>query len=91
MSRLEETSCQSIKTFQYFTPSYREIIAERDRTIYNENNGSEWDNFEYVINKYSGSDFKRLNDYLREGIVSGGYSERRLKSCLDVFIVLYNI
>ena len=80
MSRLEETQYQSIKTFQYFKPSYREIIAERDRSIYNENNGSEWDNFEYVINKYSGSDFKKLNDYLREGVVSGGYSERRLKS-----------
>ena len=80
MSRLAVSSYQPIKTFQYFTPSYREIISEKDKSIYNENDGSQWDNFEYVINKYTGRDYWCLNDYLRDGVVSGNYTTKELKS-----------
>ena len=40
MSRLAVSSYQPIKTFQYFTPSYKEIIREKDKSIYDENDGS---------------------------------------------------
>ena len=33
MSRIEVSSYQPIKTFQYFTPSYKEIIREKDKKI----------------------------------------------------------
>ena len=81
MSRLAVSSYQPIKTFQYFTPSYKEIIREKDKSIYDENDGSQWDNFEYVINKYTGNDYWVLNDYLRDGVVTDAYyTEKELKS-----------
>jgi hypothetical protein len=81
MSRLAVSSYQPIKTFQYFTPSYKEIIREKDKSIYDENDGSKWDNFEYVINKYTGNDYWVLNDYLRDGVVTdNNYTAKDLKS-----------
>lgn len=79
MSRIEVSSYQPIKTFQYFTPSYKEIIREKDKSIYEENDGSEFDNFEYVINEYSGDDYWKLNNYLRDDVVVG-FSRKRLRS-----------
>ena len=79
MSRIEVSSYQPIKTFQYFTPSYKEIIREKDKSIYEENDGSEYDNFEYVISEYSGDDYWKLNDYLRDDVVKG-FTKKRLRS-----------
>ena len=79
MSRIEVSSYQPIKTFQYFTPSYKEIIREKDKSIYEENDGSEYDNFEYVISEYSGEDYWKLNDYLRDDVVKG-FTKKRLRS-----------
>ena len=80
MSRLEVGAKQTIKTFQYFTDSYKEIIKERDLSFYKtKEQGSELDNFSYVINKYSGNDYWKLNNYLRIGEVSG-FTESELKS-----------
>jgi len=79
MSRIEVSSYQPIKTFQYFTPSYKEIIREKDKSIYEENDGSEFDNFEYVINEYSADDYWKLNNYLRDDVVVG-FSRKRLRS-----------
>ena len=79
MSRIEVSSYQPIKTFQYFTPSYKEIIREKDKSIYEENDGSEYDNFEYVINEYSGDDYWKLNNYLRDDVVNG-FTKKRLRS-----------
>ena len=78
MSRIEVGSYQTIKTFQYFTPSYREIIKEKDKSFY-EYNLSEEDNFDFVINEYSGNDYWCLNNYLRDGSVKK-YDEDDLKS-----------
>ena len=67
MSRLEITSKAPLKTFQYFTDKYREIIKERDKSFYLKNDkGSELDNFAFVINKYTGNDYYKLNQFLRE-------------------------
>ena len=80
MSRLEIGAKQRIVTFQYFTDSYKEIISERDKSFYKtKDQGSELDNFSYVINKYTGNDYWKLNNYLRYGKVSG-FSEDELKS-----------
>ena len=79
MSRIEVSSYQPIKTFQYFTPSYKEIIREKDKSIYEENNGSDLDNFEYVIREYSGNDYWKLNNYLRDDVVNG-FTKKRLRS-----------
>ena len=79
MSRIEVSSYQPIKTFQYFTPSYKEIIREKDKSIYEENDGSDLDNFEYVIREYSGNDYWKLNNYLRDDVVNG-FTKKRLRS-----------
>ena len=79
MSRIEVSSYQPIKTFQYFTPSYKEIIREKDKSIYEENDGSDLDNFEYVIREYSGDDYWKLNNYLRDDVVNG-FTKKRLRS-----------
>ena len=78
MTRLEVGAKKTIKTFQYFTENYRKVINGRDKSFYRYNL-SEEDNFDFVINKYSGDDYWCLNDYLREGDVRK-YSERDLKS-----------
>ena len=78
MSRLEEGAKKSIKTMQYFTDKYKEIIKERDKSFY-DNNKSDLDNFAYVINRYTGYEYWYLNNYLREGKVEG-FSEKDLKS-----------
>ena len=79
MSRIEVSSYQPIKTFQYFTPSYKEIIREKDKSIYEEKDGSYLDNFEYVIREYSGDDYWKLNNYLRDDVVNG-FTKKRLRS-----------
>ena len=56
MSRLEEGAKKSIKTMQYFTDKYKEIIKERDKSFY-DNNKSDLDNFAYVINRYTGYEY----------------------------------
>ena len=89
MSRIEVSSYQPIKTFQYFTPSYKEIIREKDKSIYEENDGSDLDNFEYVIREYSGDDYWKLTNYLRDDVVNG-FTKKRLRSWAYVFIVLCN-
>ena len=81
MSRFEACSELSIKTFQYFTSSYRDIIKERDKDFYKYNT-TDLDNFSFVINKYSGKDYTLLNNYLRDGVVdyNSKYDENDLKS-----------
>ena len=78
MSRLEEGAKKSIKTTQYFTDKYKEIIKERDKSFYN-NNKSDFDNFSYVLNRYTGDEYWYLNNYLRNGKVEG-FTEKELKS-----------
>ena len=81
MTRLEVGSYKPIQTFQYFTPSYKNILKERDKSFYKKNDDD--DNFAFVINKYSGDDYWCLNDYLRYGIVQSGeedFDESDLKS-----------
>ena len=78
MTRLEVGAEKTIKTFQYFTDNYRKVINARDKSFYRYNL-SEEDNFDYVLNKYSGDDYQCLNDYLREGYARK-YSEKDLKS-----------
>ena len=78
MSRLEVGAKKSIKTMQYFTDKYREIIKERDKSFY-DNNKTELDNFAYVINRYTGYEYWYLNNYLRDGTIEG-FSEKELKS-----------
>ena len=73
MSRLEVGSYKQIKTFQYFTSTYKNILKERDKSFYKKNDDD--DNFAFVINKYSGDDYWCLNDYLRDGIVQ---SEKKI-------------
>ena len=68
MSRLETQSNKAIKTFQYFTDDYKKIIKERDKSFYDENK-TELDNFSFVIQKYTGSEYWYLNNYLRSGEV----------------------
>ena len=80
MSRLDVTSRAPLKTFQYFTDKYREIIKERDKSFYKKKDqGSELDNFAFVINQYTGNEYYKLNQFLRENIVEG-FSEKDLKS-----------
>lgn len=79
VSRLEEQSKNEIVTMQYFSENYRSIIKERDKSFYNKNN-SDFGNFSFVINKYTGQDYKYLNKYLNLGNVGGGFSEKELKS-----------
>ena len=80
MSRLQVTSRAPLKTFQYFTDKYREIIRERDKSFYLKNDkGSDYDNFKFVINKYTGEEYYLLNEFLRENKIQG-YSEKDLKS-----------
>ena len=68
MSRLEIGAKQRIVTFQSFKDSYKEIISERDKSFYKaKDQGSELDNFSYVINKYTGNDYWKLNNCLRYG------------------------
>ena len=78
MSRLEVGASAPLNTFQYFSDDYRDIIRERDKSFYEKNNTGR-DNFEYVINRYTGSEYKCLNNYLRSGEVNG-FTERELKS-----------
>ena len=78
MSRLEEGAKKSIKTTQYFTDKYKEIIKERDKSFYNKNK-SDYDNFSYVLNRYTGYEYWYLNNYLRNGEVEG-FTEKELKS-----------
>ncbi len=78
MTRLEVGAEESIKTFQYFTDNYKKVIKARDKSFYR-HNLSEEDNFDFVINKYSGDDYYCLNEYLRDGSVSE-YPEKDLKS-----------
>lgn len=78
MTRLEVGSYAPLNTFQKFSDDYRDIIHERDKSFY-QNNKTGRDNFEYVINRYTGGEYKCLNNYLRSGEVSG-FSERELKS-----------
>ena len=78
MSRLETQSNKTIKTFQYFTDDYKKIIKERDKSFYDENK-TELDNFSFVIQKYTGSEYWYLNHYLRSGEVEN-FSEKQLKS-----------
>ena len=56
MSRLETQSKKTIKTMQYFTDDYKTIIKKKDKSFYG-NNKSKLDNFAFVIQKYTGSDF----------------------------------
>ena len=80
MSRLEVGSKKSLKTFQYFTDSYKEIISERDLSFYKtKDKGSDEDNFTYVINRYTGNDYWILNDFIRDGTVTN-FKESELKS-----------
>ena len=79
MSRLQTQSNTSIRTMQYFTDDYRNIIKERDKSFYNENK-SILDNFSYVIRRYTGNEYQCLNKYLREGVVSGNFNKKDLKS-----------
>ena len=80
MSRLEVGSKKSLKTFQYFTDSYNEIISERDLSFYKtKDKGSDEDNFTYVINRYTGNDYWILNDFIRDGTVTN-FKESELKS-----------
>ncbi len=78
MSRLETQSKKTIKTMQYFTDDYKTIIKEKDKSFY-DNNKSELDNFAFVIQKYTGSDYWYLNSYLRDGTVEM-LSKKDLKS-----------
>jgi hypothetical protein len=78
MSRLEVGTYAPLTTFQYFSDDYRDIIRERDKSFYQKNNTGR-DNFEYVINRYTGNEYKCLNDYLRSGVVRG-FTEKELKS-----------
>ena len=66
MSILATQAKESIYSLQYFSDDYRRIIAERDKSFYNKNY-SEYDNFSYVINRYSGNEYSILNNYLRDG------------------------
>ena len=75
MSRLQIQSEGPIKTMQNFTNDYRSIIEERDKSFYNSNNTG-LDNFSFVINQYTGEDYKYLNDFLRQGKVNG-YSKKQ--------------
>lgn len=79
MSRCEVMSSDKIKTFQMFTPEYNNIKKARDKSIYRKN-FSGMDNFDYVINKYSGDDYWCLNNYLRKNKVSGNYNRKELMS-----------
>lgn len=82
MSRLEVGASLSIKTFQNFSNKYKEIIKEKDLSFYKnkfKDRNDEMGNFIYVINKYTGNDYKKLNNYLREGKIQG-FTEKELKS-----------
>ena len=78
MSRLEEGAKKNIKTTQYFTDTYKEIIKERDKSFYDKNK-SDFDNFSYVLNRYTGYEYWYLNNYLKNGIVEE-FTEKELKS-----------
>jgi len=82
MSRLEVESKILIKIFQVFSNKYKTIISRKDLSFYKrkyEDGNNDLGNFEYVINKYTGDDYKKLNDYLREDVVRG-FTENELKS-----------
>jgi len=67
MSRLEVESKILIKIFQVFSNKYKTIISRKDLSFYKrkyEDGNNDLGNFEYVINKYTGDDYKKLNDYL---------------------------
>ena len=79
MTRLEVGAEKTIRTFQYFTDNYKKVIKERDKSFYRKKGNSEEDNFDFVINEYTGEDYWCLNDYLR-GDGAYRYSEKDLKS-----------
>ena len=56
-SRLEEQSKNIIITKQYFSKDYISIIKERDKSFFDQNK-TDFDNFSFVINKYTGEDYK---------------------------------
>lgn len=89
-SRLEEQSKNIIITKQYFSKDYISIIKERDKSFYDQNK-TDFDNFSFVINKYTGEDYKYLNEYLKTGKVIGNkFTEKELKSwayCLHSSLV----
>ena len=78
MTRLEVGSCTPLNTFQCFSEDYKDIIRERDKSFYQKNKTGR-DNFEYVINRYTGGEYRCLNDYLRSGEVKS-FSRKDLKS-----------
>ena len=90
MSRLEISSIKPIRTMQFFSKDYRNIIREKDKSFYNENKG-DLKKFEYVIQRYTGNDYLHLNNYLRDGIVGGDFTKEQLESwtyCLHSAIQL---
>lgn len=78
MSRLSDQSKRELITTQYFSDNYRQIIKERDKSFYDKNDTG-IDNFEWVLNKYSGYEYFYLNQYLYNGKVRG-FTEKELRS-----------
>ena len=79
-SAMAGTSQNEVITFQK-TPEYlKEIMKNKDTSFYNTNN-TPLSNDDYVINLYTGSSYRYINNYLRNGKISEGpYSEMEIKS-----------
>ena len=74
------SSQNEIKTFTNSPQYYLDIIKKKDTSFFSTNH-SEYNNDDYVVNLYTSNDYKYINNYLREGTVTGTkYNEKQIKS-----------
>jgi hypothetical protein len=74
-------ACQEeFKTFTEPSLYYKEIIDKKDISFYRSND-TNLSNNDYVIKLYSSNNYKYINNYLRDGIITPGpFTEKMIKS-----------